>query len=52
MVDIGMYASTSELIRDAIRELKTKALLRNLEASEQEFAQGKGKVLRSLRDLS
>jgi len=45
------YASVSELFRDAMRSLEDDALIRNMMESEREFALGKGKRLRSLKDL-
>ena len=47
----GSYASTSEYFRHAIRALKEKELYESVMRSEKEFAHGKGKKLRSLRDL-
>jgi len=45
------YASMSELFRDAIRSLEETQLIKSIEQSEREFAMGKGKKLRSLKDL-
>ena len=45
------YASTSEFFRDAIRALEDKKLIEGIMESEREFAAGKGKLLRSLKDL-
>lgn len=45
------YASVSELFRDAIRSLEDDKLIQSIMKSEREFALGKGKRLRSLRDL-
>lgn len=47
----GSYASTSEFIRDLVREWMQANLLRELKQSQKDIAIGKGKVLRSLRDL-
>ena len=47
-VKLGKFASKSEYIRHVLREYK---LAKELEADRKEFAKGKGKVLRSLRDL-
>jgi len=47
----GNFASKSEFIRDLLREWKTKKLLADIKQSRLEIAQGKGKVLRSLKDL-
>ena len=45
------YSSISEFIRDAIRAWEDEQLYKSILQSEKEFAQGKGKKLRSLRDL-
>lgn len=45
------YASASEFFRDAMRAWKDEQLYQSVLRSEREFAQGKGKKLRSLRDL-
>ncbi len=45
------YASVSELFRDAVRSLEDTTLIKNIMESEMEFAAGKGKKLRSLKDL-
>lgn len=45
------YASVSELIRDAIRSLENEKLIEGIMESEKEFAAGKGKRLRSLKEL-
>ena len=45
------YSSTSEFLRDAIRVWKERQLYNDVMESKRQFAQGKGKVLRSLRDL-
>lgn len=47
----GKYASVSEFFRDAIRVWEEEQLYRSVLQSEKEFAQGKGKKLRSLKDL-
>jgi len=47
----GKYASVSEFFRDAIRAWEDEALYQSVLQSEKEFAQGKGKRLRSLKDL-
>lgn len=47
----GNFASKSEFIRDLLREWKTQRLLADIKQSRKEIAQGKGKVLRSLKDL-
>jgi len=45
------YTSASEFFRDAVRALEDVKLVQDMEASEREFATGKGKRLRSLKDL-
>jgi len=45
------YASASEFFRDAIRALEDDKLIKDIMESEREFAAGKGKRLRSLKDL-
>lgn len=47
----GKFSSTSEFFRHLLREWEEEQLLADLRQSEREFAAGKGKVLRSLRDL-
>lgn len=51
MVSENNYSSISEFIRDAIRAWEDDRLYQSVLQSEKEFAQGKGKRLRSLRDL-
>ncbi len=50
-VKIGKFASTSEFMRHLIRLWNTEQLMRDIEESRAEIAAGKGKILRSLRDL-
>ena len=45
------FASVSEYFRYLIREEERRTLARELNAARKQFAKGKGKVLRSLRDL-
>ncbi|HEY4510150.1 MAG TPA: ribbon-helix-helix protein, CopG family [Candidatus Paceibacterota bacterium] len=48
----GKYATKSEFLRELIRErLEEEDLLSQVTKSEAEFRAGKGKLLRSLRDL-
>lgn len=47
----GGYATKSEFIRELLRLWKEEQLLKNLRESRAEMAAGKGKVLRSLKDL-
>lgn len=51
MVRDNNYSSVSELFRDALRALEDAKLVESIMKSEQEFAAGKGKKLRSLKDL-
>ena len=51
MVKENKYASTSELFRDAMHSLAENNLIRDIEESEREFVTGKGKKLKSLKDL-
>ncbi len=50
-VKSGRYASKSEFFRDLIRLWQEQKLLDEIMESEKEFVEGKGKVLRSLKDL-
>lgn len=50
-VKSGGYASVSEFFRVLIRERKENILARDIEQSRYEFKAGKGRVLRSLKDL-
>ncbi|MDP2741813.1 MAG: ribbon-helix-helix domain-containing protein [bacterium] len=48
----GKYSSKSEFLRELIRaRLEEDDLLRRVKISQKEIAQGKGKILRSLKDL-
>ena len=47
----GGFATKSEFIRDLVRSWKGAHFLKVLEKSELEFKQGKGRVLKSLKDL-
>jgi putative addiction module CopG family antidote len=47
----GRYASKSEFFRDLIRLWQEDQLFQELRKSQKEIAAGKGKVLRSLKDL-
>ena len=48
----GHYASKSEFLRELIRErLEEEDLLKQIKKSRAEFRAGKGKILRSLKDL-
>ena len=50
-VKTGKYASTSEFFRSLLRAWMEERLLIELKESQKEIVQGKGKVLRSLKDL-
>jgi Arc/MetJ-type ribon-helix-helix transcriptional regulator len=45
------YTSVSEFFRDAVRALEENILVKDIMESEKEFSVGKGKKLRSLKDL-
>jgi Arc/MetJ-type ribon-helix-helix transcriptional regulator len=51
MMKGNKYASVSELFRDSIRSLEEDQLINSMMESEREFAAGKGKKLKSLKDL-
>ena len=51
LVKVNNYGSTSELFRDALRALEDQKLIESITESEREFAMGKDKKLRSLKDL-
>jgi len=50
-VKTGSYSSTSEFFRELLRDWQKGKLLNELNESRMEIASGKGKVLRSLKDL-
>lgn len=50
-VDSGRYASKSEFFRELLRMWIDGKLVQDIKQSEQEFSQGRGKKLRSLKDL-
>ena len=50
-VKAGRFASTSEFFRHIWRSWQEEKMLRDIRQSQKEFAQGKGKILRSLKDL-
>lgn len=50
-VDSGNYASKSEFFRTLLREWMENRLLNGLKLSQKELMQGKGKLLKSLKDL-
>ncbi len=50
-VKTGRYATTSEFIRVLIREWEENNLLRELRQSQKEIKQGKGVILKSMKDL-
>jgi len=48
----GKYSSKSEFLRELIRErIEEDDLTRRVRISQQEIKQGKGKILKSLKDL-
>lgn len=48
----GNYATKSEFLREVIRErIEEENVLSQIQKSEVEFKTGKGKVLRSLKEL-
>jgi len=50
-VKSGHYTSTSEFFRDLLRKWQEEKLHQEIAESEKEFVAGKGKALRSLKDL-
>lgn len=50
-VKAGKFASTSEFFRHLWRLWNEEKVYREVEQSRREFAQGKGKILKSLKDL-
>lgn len=50
-VKTGSYSTTSEFFRDLLRDWQEGKLLSELNESRLEIAAGKGKVLKSLKDL-
>ena len=50
-VKLGGFASTSEFFRHLLRLWRTQKLAEELKRSRTEIAAGKGKVLRSLKEL-
>ena len=50
-VKTGNYASISEFFRHLLREWQEGKLLSELNKSRAEIASGKGKILKSLKDL-
>ena len=50
-VKAGNYASTSEFFRTLLRDWQENKLLDELKESQAEFDAGKGKILKSLKDL-
>ncbi len=50
-VKTGRYATKSEFFRDLLRLWEEEKLLQELRQSQKEIAEGKGKVLKSLKDL-
>ena len=50
-VESGRYASKSEFFRSILRMWMEIQLAKDVEESRKELAEGKGKVLKSLKDL-
>lgn len=50
-VKTGSYASTSEFFRALLRDWQEGKLLNELNESRLEIAAGKGRILKSLKDL-
>lgn len=50
-VDSGNYASKSEFFRDLLRNWMENRLLTGLKTSQKEISKGKGKLLKSLKNL-
>lgn len=50
-VDTGKYGSISEFFRELVREWTKTQAINDVFKSEEEFKQGKGKILHSLKDL-
>lgn len=50
-VKAGAYSSVSEFFRDLLRDWQAGELLSDLNESRLEIAAGKGKVLKSLKEL-
>lgn len=47
----GNYCSTSEFFRDLLRDWQAGKLLQMLNESRKEIKAGRGKILKSLKDL-
>lgn len=45
------YGTTSEFFRDLFRQWKEAELLKELEAGRREIMEGRGKILKSLKEL-
>jgi Arc/MetJ-type ribon-helix-helix transcriptional regulator len=50
-VKMGAYSSISEFFRYLLREWQEGRLLNDLNESREEIAMGRGKILKSLKDL-
>ena len=50
-VSSGQYATKSEFFRDLLRMWSEGRLLQELNESRQELMNGRGKILKSLKDL-
>lgn len=47
----GKYASVSEFFRALLREHEENMILRDVEISRKEIKEGKGKILKSFKEL-
>lgn len=50
-VKSGNFATKSEFVRTLVRKWEEDTLLRELKESQREISRGRGKILRSLKDL-
>lgn len=50
-VKTGRYSTVSEFFRDLIRGWQEDQILKDIRQSQREFAAGKGKLLKSFKDL-
>ena len=50
-IKTGNYATKSEFFRDLIRLWQEEKILQKLRKSQREIAEGKGKILNSLKEL-
>lgn len=50
-IKTGQYATKSEFFRSLLRDWMERKLLKEIEESRKEITSGKGKVLKSFKDL-